>query len=142
MGGSSSDSVSGISLDHLRKALAEANDRGWERSQEVQQAARAKAVQDRQRRKALIVDQHFGELPKLFEDAVALGQETFEFYPVSFSEVTDNGLGLYNPKPDSNADLVMEVLKELDLIADIEGSKGGSRGAADAYVVVQSKLFG
>lgn len=128
-------------LEAMKQQLQEANDRGFERSRSVQEAARQKKLSERQHRKRLLYEQHFSKLPQLFEDAVANGEETFEFFPVNFCDVMQCGMGKYDPKPGSDAELVMELLKELNLIADIEGNRSDARDINDAHVRVQSKLF-
>lgn len=116
--------------------LEAARDRGYERSETTRKAAADKAAAERQNRKLQVADKYFKGLPKLLEDAVALGKKEFEFIPVRFSDVTQSGLGRYNPKSGTDVELVMELLNELDLIADIMGAKETDRDA-DAYVTVQ-----
>lgn len=136
------DNANKPDLDAMKKLLEEANDRGYERSKAVQEANRQKKQAERQFRKRLLFETHFVKLPQLFEDAVANGEKTFEFFPVKFCDVTQAGMGRYDPKSDTDAELVMELLKELNLIADIEGNTSDSRDIHDAHVRVQSNLFG
>jgi hypothetical protein len=121
----------------MLRRIETARDKGYERSQATQEAARQKAASEREIRKLQLQGKYFDALPKLFEDAVALGEKDFRFVPVNFSDVTSAGLSRYNPKSGTDAELILEILSELDLIADIEGNEGDARDGPDASVVVQ-----
>jgi hypothetical protein len=125
----------------MLRSLDEARDKGHERQQETIRRNQEKAAALKSERRKKMLDEWFSKLPKLLEDAVAAGKNKFQFIPVSFESVTSSGLGKYNPKPGTDAELALEILQELELIADVESVDGFDERmgleVADTYVVVQ-----